>query len=80
MNRNVFFALVLCALGALWSQDTHAQFGEGQAAPVVSGNVGILWQSYAEDSLIGAVVPPSKTGYNAFANVLYNQGFGAGIR
>ena len=81
MNRNVFFGLILCALGALWSQNTHAQFGEGGASPVVSGNVGILWQSYAEDSLIGAVVPPSKTGYNAFANVLYNQGdFSAGIR
>ena len=48
---------------------------------MLSGNVGVLWQSYAEDSLIGAVVPPSKTGYNAFANVLYNQGdFSAGIR
>ncbi|MDA0940317.1 MAG: DUF6029 family protein [Bacteroidetes bacterium] len=50
-------------------------------APSISGNVGILWQSYAEDSLIGAVVPPAKTGYNAFANVLYNQGnFSAGVR
>ena len=58
-----------------------AQFGEDAPAPSVSGNVGILWQSYAEDSLIGAVVPPSKTGYNAFANVLYNQGnFSAGMR
>ena len=40
-----------------------------------------MWQSYAEDSLIGAQVPPSKTGYNAFANLLYNQGnFSAGVR
>ena len=64
---------------ALWaSGDTMAQ---DQTPVQVSGNVGILWQSYAEDSLIGAVVPPSKTGYNAFANVLYNQGdFSAGLR
>ena len=60
---------------------TWGQFGEGLPPASVSGNVGVLWQSYAEDSLIGAVVPPSKTGYNAFANVLYNQGdFSAGIR
>ena len=53
----------------------------GTDEPNISGNVGILWQSYAEDTLIGAQVPPSKTGYNAFANVLYNQGdFSAGIR
>ena len=64
--------LAVMANGALMAQD--------QAPAQVSGNVGILWQSYAEDSLIGAVVPPSKTGYNAFANVLYNQGdFSAGI-
>ena len=65
--------LALWASGAVMAQD--------QAPAQVSGNVGILWQSYAEDSLIGAVVPPSKTGYNAFANVLYNQGdFSAGLR
>jgi len=63
------------------SLQAQGQFGEGDSAPSISGNVGILWQSYSEDSLIGAVVPPSKTGYNAFANVLYNQGnFNAGIR
>lgn len=57
------------------------QFGQDVAVPNISGNVGILWQSYAEDSLIGAIVPPAKTGYNAFANVLYNQGdFSAGVR
>ena len=65
--------LAVMASGAVMAQD--------QAPAQVSGNVGILWQSYAEDSLIGAVVPPSKTGYNAFANVLYNQGdFSAGLR
>lgn len=47
----------------------------------ISGNFQVLWQSYAEDDRIGAVVPPEKTGYNAFGNLLYNQGgFSAGIR
>ena len=68
----LFWALsltLLCGMPQAWSQ-----FGADAPAPSVSGNVGILWQSYAEDSLIGAVVPPANTGYNAFANVLYNQG------
>ena len=73
------FAASICwlALAApIWGQ-----LGDEGNAPSVSGNVGILWQSYAEDSLIGAVVPPAKTGYNAFANVLYNHGdFSAGVR
>ena len=69
-------AAIQCCCTLTWSQ-----FGDGLPPASVSGNVGVLWQSYAEDSLIGAVVPPSKTGYNAFANVLYNQGdFSAGIR
>ena len=81
MKKVHFLGLVLMAAGALWTIEARGQFGEGLPAPVLSGNVGVLWQSYAEDSLIGAVVPPSKTGYNAFANVLYNQGdFSAGIR
>ena len=82
MNRAHAFLLwalgltMLCGMPHAWSQ-----FGQDAPAPFVSGNVGILWQSYAEDSLIGAVVPPAKTGYNAFANVLYNQGnFSAGVR
>ena len=76
LQRLVTLGLTLACAYAAWGQ-----FGEDAPAPSVSGNVGILWQSYAEDSLIGAVVPPSKTGYNAFANVLYNQGnFSAGMR
>tara|TARA_B100000427_G_scaffold328651_1_gene342303 strand:+ start:105 stop:1829 length:1725 start_codon:yes stop_codon:yes gene_type:complete len=48
---------------------------------VVTGNVSVLWQSYQEDTLIGAVAPPSKTGFNAFSNLIYTQGnFSAGIR
>ena len=65
-------AAIQCCCTLTWSQ-----FGDGLPPASVSGNVGVLWQSYAEDSLIGAVVPPSKTGYNAFANVLYNQTFRA---
>ena len=82
MNRA--HASLLWALGLtmlLGMPRAWSQFGQDAPAPSVSGNVGILWQSYAEDSLIGAVVPPAKTGYNAFANVLYNQGnFSAGVR
>ena len=81
MKQFRLLGLVLVAVGGLWTTDARGQFGEGLPSPVLSGNVGVLWQSYAEDSLIGAVVPPSKTGYNAFANVLYNQGdFSAGLR
>jgi hypothetical protein len=47
----------------------------------ISGNVQMLWQSYQEDSLIGAVVPPAKTGYNAYGNLIYTRGgFSAGMR
>ena len=81
MKKVHFLGLILIAVGGFWTVEARGQFGEDLPAPVLSGNVGVLWQSYAEDSLIGAVVPPSKTGYNAFANVLYNQGdFSAGIR
>jgi len=48
---------------------------------VVTGNMSMLWQSYQADSLIGAVVPPSKTGFNAYSNLNYTMGnFSAGIR
>ena len=81
MKKVHFLGPILIAAGGFWTVEARGQFGEDLPAPVLSGNVGVLWQSYAEDSLIGAVVPPSKTGYNAFANVLYNQGdFSAGIR
>lgn len=72
---------VVGAFALALSTPASAQLSGEDNAPSVSGNVGILWQSYAEDTLIGAVVPPAKTGYNAFANVLYNQGnFSAGVR
>lgn len=70
-------ALVILAFGTLF----HASAQEEKEPGVVSGNVSILWQSYQEDSLIGAVVPPSKTGMNAFSNLIYTQGnFSAGLR
>jgi hypothetical protein len=41
----------------------------------------MLWQSYSEDALIGAIVPPEKSGFNAFGNLIYQQGgFSAGMR
>ena len=58
-------------------------FSQEDARPqgVVSGNVSVLWQSYQEDTLIGAVVPPSKTGFNAYSNLIYTQGnFSTGLR
>ena len=74
-------ALILVGWSAALTATSWGQTNGDAPAPAVSGNVGILWQSYSEDSLIGAVVPPAKSGYNAFANVNYNQGnFSAGIR
>ncbi len=47
----------------------------------VTGNVSLIWQSYAEDSLIGAQVPPEKSALNAWANLIYTRGnFSAGLR
>lgn len=68
--------LLLLTLIFAWA---HGQ--ETEDTGRISGNVQILWQSYAEDSLIGAVVPPEKTGYNAYGNLLYQRGdFSAGMR
>ena len=47
----------------------------------ITGNVQLVFQTYQEDSLIGAQVPPSKTGFNAFGNLIYTRGdFSAGMR
>ena len=60
---------------SLLAQDSGGD--EGQ----VTGNVQLLFQTYQEDSLIGAQVPPSKTGFNAFGNLIYTKGdFAAGMR
>ena len=69
----VFFSLGILLCGIVDAQETD----QG----VVSGNISVLFQSYQEDSLIGAVVPPSKSGFNAYSNLIYTQGnFSAGFR
>ncbi len=70
----------LLSFGLYTSLSSFAQ-NEEYNQGIVTGNVSILWQSYQEDTLIGAVVPPSKTGFNAFSNLTYTQGnFSAGLR
>jgi hypothetical protein len=76
MLRSIVLATA-CFLGAVAGAWAQGDDDPGR----ISGNVQILWQSYAEDSLIGAVVPPEKTGYNAYGNLLYQRGnFSAGMR
>lgn len=78
MKHFLALSTLLC-VGFLFSDISLAQ--TDPTPGVVSGNVSVLFQSYQEDSLIGAVVPPSKTGFNAFSNINYNQGnFSAGFR
>lgn len=65
----VLFPFILVA------QDESPDVGQ------ITGNVQMLFQTYQEDSLIGAQVPPSKTGFNAFGNLIYTRGgFSAGMR
>jgi len=77
MNRLLSLALLAgaCLPCALLAQ--HDEDDTGQ----ITGNVQLLFQTYQEDSLIGAQVPPSKTGFNAFGNLIYTKGdFAAGVR
>ena len=68
-----FFTLGMLLNGIVDAQETNSG--------VISGNISVLFQSYQEDSLIGAVVPPSKSGFNAYSNIIYTQGnFSAGFR
>ena len=68
-----FLSLEILLSGTVDAQETD----QG----VVSGNISVLFQSYQEDSLIGAVVPSSKSGFNAYSNINYTQGnFSAGFR
>ena len=76
MTRFFLFAASIVGISAV-------AFGqlEDQSSGSVTGNVQMLWQSYSEDPIIGAVVPPEKTGFNAYGNLIYNQGgFSAGMR
>ena len=76
MTRFFLFAASIVGISAV-------AFGqlEDQSSGSVTGNVQMLWQSYSEDPIIGAIVPPEKTGFNAYGNLIYNQGgFSAGMR
>lgn len=73
-----FKTVLACAM--LFPAMGRAQ-GEVREAGSVSGNLQMLWQSYSEDALIGAIVPPEKSGFNAFGNLIYQQGgFSSGMR
>ncbi len=75
-------ALLVAAMAALlcpWH--LVAQGNNALDAGQITGNVQLLFQTYQEDTLIGAQVPPSKTGFNAFGNLIYTRGnFSAGMR
>ena len=76
MNRIQFFTV----LGLVSAYSASAQLTESNEG-TVTGNVQMLWQSYSEDPVIGAIVPPEKTGFNAYGNLIYTQGgFSAGMR
>lgn len=80
MNK-LLATIALVSICVFFSGISSAQTSTDPAPGIVSGNVSILFQSYQEDSLIGAVVPDSKSGFNAFSNINYNQGnFSAGFR
>lgn len=78
-------ALGLAVPVGLFAQDGTGGFGGGGGsdgdAGHISGNVSMTMQTYSADSLIGAEVPPGKTGFNAFGNLMYTKGdFTAGLR
>jgi hypothetical protein len=80
MNKSIA-TIALVSICVFFSGISSAQTSTDPAPGIVSGNISILFQSYQEDSLIGAVVPDSKSGFNAFSNINYNQGnFSAGFR
>ncbi|MDA1336041.1 MAG: DUF6029 family protein [Bacteroidetes bacterium] len=76
MRQNlILVGIALCLAFGAAAQEIENNQG------VVTGNVQTLWQSYSEDPLIGAIVPPEKTGLNSFGNLIYTQGgFSAGMR
>lgn len=75
--------VLLASLIALGFLNTIAQDSSSEKPKTgqIRGNFQMLWQQYTEDSLIGAKVPPPKTGINAFGNLFYTYGnFTAGVR
>jgi len=78
ISRWALWLAVLCSCGgALKAQSSS---GDGEQG-YITGNVQVTMQSYNADSLIGALVPPGKTGFNAFGNLIYTKGdFSAGLR
>ena len=74
-------ALLVAAAAAFLCPWHLVAQGDGLDAGQITGNVQLLFQTYQEDTLIGAQVPPSKTGFNAFGNLIYTRGnFSAGMR
>ena len=69
MQRFLFAAAVAALLipRAATAQEDEVDAGQ------ITGNVQLLFQTYQEDSLIGAQVPPGKTGFNAFGNLIYTR-------
>ncbi len=75
-----YFKLLSLGLLIVLSSQLKAQ-NTGLDQGQIHGNVQVLFQTYSEDSLIGAIVPPEKSGFNAFANLIYTKGnFSAGLR
>ena len=77
MQRFLFAAAVAALLvpRAATAQEDEVDAGQ------ITGNVQLLFQTYQEDSIIGAQVPPGKTGFNAFGNLIYTRGdFSAGMQ
>lgn len=80
MNRyfkSLALIIGLFGTGNLFAQESNPPATQGQ----LHGNFQLLWQQYNKDSIIGAVVPNSKTGLNGFGNFTYTYGkFSAGAR
>lgn len=76
-TKNILTAIALLLPFSLFAQFSSGDGDQGN----ITGNFSMIWQSYAEDSLIGAQVPAERTGFNAWGNLIYNKGgFSTGIR
>ncbi len=80
MQRLKILSTVLFLLCFFWSfQNIKAQDNLNLGS--LSGGLQIFSQYYMESEEIDAVVPPEKTGFNGYLNLLYQKGnFRAGIR